>query len=166
MPCDNDVALPRWAYVPGEGSVADRDTLERIKAFVPASYDGFVSGMDPALRYGLSLNDHGFFWEAHEILEAIWKVAPKGSPDRILLRACIQIANANLKMTMERPRAARRLLLDAAAELDEVAIRMRSGICNGFISTFPLDHVRGSICELLNARWLDTSQAFLCLSMK
>jgi hypothetical protein len=119
----DDVAWPRWAYVPGIDRVADRDALERVKALVPRIYHDGVPETDPALQYGLALNDGGFFWEAHEILEAIWKVAPQGGRDRILLRACIQVANANLKMKMGKLRAVRRLLSDASTELDEVVIR-------------------------------------------
>jgi predicted metal-dependent hydrolase len=152
----HDLALPRWAYVPGKQPAADHDALERAKALVPVRYDGFVPASDPALRYGLALNDGGFFWEAHEILEAIWKVAPQGGRDRILLRACIQVANANLKMKMDRPRAALRLLLDAAMELDEVAVRARSGASIGFAGSFAVDCLNSSIRERLTKEYRDT----------
>ena len=61
----------------------------------------------PALRYGIALNDAGYFWEAQEVLEAVWAAAPQGGRERILLRACIQIANANLKLRMRKPHADR-----------------------------------------------------------
>jgi predicted metal-dependent hydrolase len=76
----------------------------------------------PALRYGLALNDRGYFWEAQEILEAVWAAAPQGGRERILLRACILIANANLRLRMEKPRAAARLFGDARAELDRPGV--------------------------------------------
>lgn len=117
------LALPRWVYMPGHGGEPDRETLERVKALVPARFACAVPPEHPALRYGLALNDGGWFWEAHEILEAIWKVAPQGGRDRILLRACIQIANANLKLKMKRPRAAERLFADALAEMAELVVR-------------------------------------------
>ena len=119
--------LPRWVYMPGHGGEPDRETLERVKALVPARFERAVPAGHPALRYGLALNDGGWFWEAHEILEAIWKVAPQGGRDRILLRACIQIANANLKLKMKRSRAAERLFADALAELSELAVRRPDG---------------------------------------
>lgn len=156
-----DLALPRWAYVPGEQPAADHDALEHAKALVPIRYDGCVPASDPALRYGLALNDSGFFWEAHEILEAVWKVAPQGGRDRILLRACIQVANANLKMKMDRPRAAARLLLDAAMELDEVAVRARSGASIGFAGCFAVDGLNSSIRERLKDEHLNP--ATICL---
>ena len=128
------LALPRWTYRPGSGQ-PDRETLERVKALVPSRYESCVPSDDPPLIYGLKLNDAGFFWECHEILEAVWKAAPQGGRDRILLRACIQTANGNLKSAMEKPRAASRLYAEAAAELDELA-RRGSGD-GGFANTYP-----------------------------
>jgi hypothetical protein len=101
-----NLTLPRWAYIPGVDTGADHDTLAMAKALVPARFNGFVPARHPALRYGLGLNDSGFFWESHEILEAVWAAAPQGGRERILLRACIQIANANLKLRMGKSHAA------------------------------------------------------------
>ena len=52
------------------------------------------------------------------MLEAVWAAAPQGGRERILLRACIQIASANLKLRMQKPHAAARLLGEALGELD------------------------------------------------
>ena len=75
-------------------------------ALVPSRFRDFVPARHPALRYGLALNDHGFFWESQQVLEAVWAAAPQGGRERILLRACIQIAGANLKLRMLKPHAA------------------------------------------------------------
>ncbi len=75
--------MPRWPYRLGKQTKADHDTLTQAKALVLLRYARFVPADDPALRYGLALNDAGFFWEAHEILEAVWKVAPQRGRDRI-----------------------------------------------------------------------------------
>jgi hypothetical protein len=132
-----NLALPRWAYVPGVETEADHDTLAMAKALVPARFNGFVPARHPALRYGLGLNDAGFFWESHEILEAVWAAAPQGGRERILLRACIQIANANLKLRMGKPHAAARLFGEALAELDELGVRKATGAGGGFADGFP-----------------------------
>ena len=129
-----DLPLPRWVYRPGRDAAPDRETLDRVKASVPSRFDVVVPAQTPALVYGLALNDHGFFWECHEILEAIWKAAPQGGRDRILLRACIQIANANLKAAMEQPRATARLLAEALGELDELHRRGPAG--EGFAASY------------------------------
>lgn len=129
--------FPGWAYVPGEAREADHERLAPVKALVPTRFEGFVPARHPALRYGLALNDAGFFWECHEILEAVWAAAPQGGRERILLRACIQIANANLKLKMKRPHAAARLFGDALACLDELRVRTGPRTGDGFADVFP-----------------------------
>ena len=129
--------LPRWAYVPGEtaDAEADHDTLWQAKALVPSRFRGFVPARHPALRYGIALNDSGYFWESQEVLEAVWAAAPQGGRERMLLRACIQIANANLRLRMQKPRAAARLLREALGELAALGARQTSA--DGFADGFP-----------------------------
>jgi predicted metal-dependent hydrolase len=115
--------LPRWAYLPGKTPAPDRAPLERAKALVPKAYENGVDPRDPAFRYGLALHDAGFFWEAHEVWEAVWKAAPKNGCDRLVLRALIQLANAGLKLRMGRPQAAARLVEEARGELAEAVRR-------------------------------------------
>lgn len=128
--------LPSFAYTPGVDAAHDAAALAPVLALVPVRFDGFVPSDHPALRYGLELNDAGFFWESHEILEAVWKAAPQGGRDRILLRACIQIANANLKLRMNRPRAVVRLLSEALAELEELGRRASGTDAGAFAAQF------------------------------
>ncbi len=142
------LALPGWAYVPGVDQAPDRATLDGVKALVPVRFDGHVPATHPALLYGLRLNDEGLFWEAHEILEAVWKAAPQGGLDRLCLRGCIQIANANLKLKMGRQRAVDRLLADAASDFTELAVRRRGGGTGGFAAGYPV----AAMVELLRAR--------------
>jgi hypothetical protein len=118
-----NLPLPRWAYVPGlsEKSGADYETLSQIAALVPPRFGGYVPARHPALRYGLTLNDRGYFWEAQEILEAVWAAAPQGGRERTLLRACILIATANLRLRMQKPHVAARLLGEALGGPDGFA---------------------------------------------
>jgi Domain of unknown function (DUF309) len=131
--------LPRWAYVPGETAEADADyeTLAQAKLLVPPAFRGHVPARHPALRYGMALNDHGYFWEAQEILEAVWAAAPQGGRERILLRACIHIANANLRLRMQKPHAAQRLLGEALGELNALGARRTAATGDGFVDSFP-----------------------------
>src|SRR5246500_4916141 len=130
-----DLPLPRWAHVPGETTEADHDALWRAKDLVPSRFCDFVPARHPALRYGIALNDAGYFWEAQEVLEAVWAAAPQGGRERILLRACIQIANANLRLRMRKPHAAARFLREALAELDTLRRAAAGG--DGFADGFP-----------------------------
>jgi hypothetical protein len=136
-PAAVNLSLPRWAYVPGESveAEADHDTLSHAKALVPSRFGGFVPARHPALRYGIALNDSGYFWESQEILEVVWAATPQGGRERVLLRACIQIANANLRLRMQKPHAAARLLGEALRELE--ALGMRKATADGFADQFP-----------------------------
>jgi DUF309 family protein family protein len=130
--------LPQWAYVPGETAEAeaDHDTLWQAMALVPSRFQDFVPARHPALRYGIALNDAGYFWESQEILEAVWAAAPQGGRERILLRACIQIANANLRLRMHKPLAAARFFGEALGELDMLC-RNATAAGDGFVDAFP-----------------------------
>ena len=135
----NDLPLPQWAYVPGEAYEPDADyeTLAQVKLLVPSAFRGYVPARHPALRYGIALNDAGYFWESQEILEAVWAAAPQGGRERILLRACIQIANANLRLRMLKPHAAARLFGEALGELDTLSLRQAVAGGHGFADGFP-----------------------------
>ena len=87
-------SLPLLArpHVPGSGSEPDRAPLEVAKAD------------EQAFRYGVDLYNRGFFWEAHEVWEAVWLAAPPNSGRRQGVRALIQMANAVLKRDMKKPR--------------------------------------------------------------
>jgi hypothetical protein len=144
-----NLPLPRWAYVPGEtaDAEADHDTLWHAKALVPPRFRDYVPARHPALRYGIALNDAGYFWESHEVLGAVWAAAPQGGSERILLRACIQIASANLKLRMQKPNAAARLLGEALVELRILGARKAPG-GGGFAEGFPT----AALAALLTSR--------------
>jgi hypothetical protein len=149
-PSTANLPLPQWAYVPGETAEAeaDHDTLWQAKALVPSQFRGFVPARHPALRYAITLNDAGYFWESQEILEAVWAAAPQGGRERKLLRACIQIANANLRLRMLKPHAAARLLREALAELNALDARKATAVGDGFVDSFP----RAALSTLLKAK--------------
>lgn len=152
--------LPRWAYVPGvsEQDSADYETLAQITAQVPSRFQGYVPARHPALRYGIALNDHGYFWEAQEILEAVWAAAPQGGRERTLLRACILIATANLRLRMQKPHVTARLFGEALSELDALGLRGTGG--DGFADSFPVAALAGlvrarlALPQLAKTDWL------------
>src|SRR6476469_4510880 len=154
--------LPRWAYVPGVAADADADydTLAQVMALVPSRFRDFVPARHPALRYGVALNDHGFFWESQQVLEAVWAAAPQGGRERILLRACIHIANANLRLRMQRLHSAARLFGDAQAELRALNSRKAAAGGDGFVESFPIPALTGLLqaklgrSELSKADWI------------
>ena len=88
-----------------EGEEPGAVALPRLRAGAPSRAALWPDSERPRL----------FLRETQEVLEAVWAAAPQGGRERILLRACIQIANANLRLRMERPHAASRLLGEAHA---------------------------------------------------
>jgi len=153
-----DLPLPRWAYVPGisEHEGADFETLSQIAALVPPRFNGYVPARHPALRYGIGLNDRGYFWEAQEILEAVWAAAPQGGRERILLRACILIATANLRLRMQKAHVATRLLGEALGQLDALGMRGAGG--DGFADSFPVAALTGLLEARLARPQLDKTE--------
>jgi hypothetical protein len=121
------VERPPHAYVPGrtprhpEGLFdAVRDTAEGVSVEQLAATD--------AWRTGLRWLREGYWWEAHEVLEPVWMAAPPNAPERHMVRAAIQCANARLKRVMGRPGAAERLEAIVAQLLDEVALSGREPV--------------------------------------
>jgi predicted metal-dependent hydrolase len=149
-PPANNLPLPQWAYVPGEMAEddADHETLWKAKSLVPSRFRDYVPARHPALRYGIALNERGYFWESQEVLEAVWAAAPQGGRERILLRACIQIANANLRLRIGKPHAASRLLGEALQEMEALKARKASAAGDGFADGFPAE----ALIELLKER--------------
>lgn len=95
-------AMPACRHIPGSGSSPDMGVLEVAKA-----------GAD-AFAYGADLFNRGFFWEAHEVWEAVWMAAAPNSARRQALRALIQMTNACLKLAMGRRNAFARLAVEVA----------------------------------------------------
>jgi hypothetical protein len=149
-PATGDLPLPRWAYVPGETAEAeaDHDTLANAKALVPSRFREFVPARHPALRYAFALNAAGYFWESQEVLEVVWAAAPQGGRERILLRACVQIANANLRLRMSKLHAAARFFGEALKELNSLDLRKANAAGDGFADGFPT----AALASLLKAK--------------
>lgn len=98
---------PPHAYVPGQTARHPEDWFDDVKATVGTSPNRL--GDTPAFQTGLAYLGAGYFWECHEVLEAVWLNTAYPSAEREMVQALIQLANARLKLQMRRPRAARRL---------------------------------------------------------
>ncbi|MBF9035703.1 DUF309 domain-containing protein [Rhodobacterales bacterium HKCCE2091] len=120
---------PGHAYVPGRTDRHPEGLFDRFKQG--------LDGIDPdglhrtdAWRVGCRFLSEGYYWEAHEVLEALWMACPPNAPERLMVQAVIQRANAGLKAGMGRDRAAFRLTV-AAEALAEEAFRRRGGAVMG-----------------------------------
>ncbi len=105
-PCilPDPIPLPPHVYVPGKSERHPEDWFDALKADVIASAPTESRAWEAGLHYFQA----GYFWECHEVLEAVWMALPDG-PEREVCQAVIQLANARLKLLMNRPKAALRL---------------------------------------------------------
>ena len=103
------IPLPGFAHVPGK-------TPRHDAAVFGMFHDSVRPGMgldelerSLAWRAGWVFLEQGYFWEAHEVLEPVWMALPEGSEERDFVQGVIQLANAELKARMGRPKAVLRL---------------------------------------------------------
>lgn len=104
-----DVALPPHVYIPGLSPRHPSTLFDLLKASVRPDTKVSELHSTDAYRAGRAFFDAGFFWESHEVLEAVWMRTVDPSPERDMVLAFIQLANARLKVLMRQPRAALRL---------------------------------------------------------
>jgi len=103
---DCDLRFPLRAFIPGRMPHPRRlgETPGAEPLTAPATPTSDTPGdRNRALRRGLDLFNHGFFWEAHEAWEEPWQALPRESPRALHLQALIRLAAAALKRVMEEP---------------------------------------------------------------
>ena len=101
--------LPDHAYVPGRTARHPDGWFDVLRATARADMSAAQLIESDAWLAGIAYFDGAFFWEAHEVWEAVWLALPEGA-DRRFVQAAIQLANAGLKARMQRPNAVARLL--------------------------------------------------------
>lgn len=105
----DSLCLPGHAHVPGENDRHEEGFLAPIIDMVPLRTLSDEAGVNIGWLYGLRLLRLGYYWEAHEVWEAVWMRAAPNSREKRFLQAMIHLANAALKRRMGRARAAERL---------------------------------------------------------
>lgn len=108
------LGLPPAPYRPGQ---TPRPSEGQFDALI-AAHDAADPAGSPLFKAGFTAFDAGYFWEAHELWEPVWMALPPQSPERHLLQALIQLANAALKSAMGQDRAAARILMRARSARD------------------------------------------------
>ena len=108
--------LPDYRHVPGETPHPTRDpaghSFGRRPVWADALKDlnAVAAGSCQALLYGIDLFNAGYWWECHEVLEALWLAAGIGTPAGHVLQAVIQCAASQLETRTGQLRGGRRLL--------------------------------------------------------
>lgn len=103
------IALPTWRHLPGQNDRPAEGAFDFLLELSPGITAHADAETNAGWRYGLRLLNHGFFWEAHEVLENVWHRAPPNSRERYLVQTVIHLANGALKLAMGREAAAARL---------------------------------------------------------
>jgi len=114
--------LPDEPYVPRLTPRPETGPVFAISGAAPETTDPERWFEHEAWLSGFRLYRHGYFWETHEVWEPVWIGARPNSAERAMVQGLIQVANACLKLRMDRRRAAMRLVVIAASCLDEAAI--------------------------------------------
>lgn len=101
---------PEWAYVPGQTERHPDGLFDAIRKTVHPGMSEEELAASKAFLFGMTYLDEGYFWEAHEVFEAVWMACRPESAERHAVQALIQIANAALKRKMGQPNAVKRIL--------------------------------------------------------
>ncbi len=113
---------PHHAYIPGKTPRHPEDLFDEIKAAAEKTPIDQMSRCETMI-YGLAFLQDGFYWEAHEVLEAVWMACPPNSAEKLMVQAVIQTANARLKDVMGNPSASARLQSEAKRLAKEAELR-------------------------------------------
>ncbi|MCW6512900.1 DUF309 domain-containing protein [Lichenifustis flavocetrariae] len=113
--------FPSYAYLPGRFPHPVRHPLGHSYDPEAASPVCETCSDAEAFRWGMDLFNHGYYWEAHEAWEPLWRAADRGSADRALLKGLILTAAAGVKRREGKAIAAGRHGRRAAALLRDAA---------------------------------------------
>ena len=133
-----DLPLPAYCHLPGS-------TPHPLRHPYGHSYGQAVAPDGPPLTAtnwadnrlylrATDLYNHGYWWEAHEWWEALWRQPGTSAESRLLLQALIQLAVALVKRRQRSDRGFR-LLLDHAhgklSRLQQSGLDDYAGVCLG-----------------------------------
>ena len=139
-----EIQWPSHAYAPGKTQRHKDGTFSSICAAIHPGLSADQIANSSAFHHGLLFLDAGFYWESHEVLEPVWLALPDGSAERRLVTCLIQIANAKLKLKMEKPKAAARICVIVRNLLENLPCDSILGIDRGTI----LQHLDDLDCNL------------------
>ncbi len=73
--------------------------------------------------HGVDLFNHGYYWESHEVFEALWNAFGPRTPEGLFFQGLVQIAAAHLKRAQGQERGARALARRGVANLSVLSGR-------------------------------------------
>lgn len=121
VPMPPSIPLPAWAFVPGHRPHPRRDPRGHSYGAAEPSVTLPLDAADPTIARGRALFDAGYYWEAHEVFEAVWIAAGRTGAVAEFARAVVQLAAAGVKTRQGRRKGATRLAGAAHGRLVAVA---------------------------------------------
>ena len=116
--------FPSYRFVPGKAPHPTRDPEghsynkppEQLASFTPEDWSCCEQFL-----YGIDLFNHGFWWEAHEVLEAVWVAAGRRTETGLFIQGLIQIAVAHLKRFQGFHDTAKRMALGGLDKMQRIS---------------------------------------------
>lgn len=130
-PASSDEPFPPYSFVPGRfphpvSDPAGHSFGRQAESVVPLDPADWRSSL--AYRRGVTLFDHGYYWEAHEVWEGLWHAAGRRGPIALFVQGLIRLAAAGVKVragrtegTVHHAREAARCFAHAADLLGDPA---------------------------------------------
>ena len=91
-------SFPPYAYLPGREPHPVRDPTGHSYHVEPILVAAEASLGSDVFLWGLDLFNHGYYWEAHEAWEGLWRVADRDGPLRMLFKGLIMLSAAGVKI--------------------------------------------------------------------
>ena len=102
-----EVSFPPYTFIPGctPHPIRDPDChLFGKTPELPPPLDPAHWWQSRAYLHGIDLFNHGYYWEAHEVWEGLWRVAGREGMMADFLKALIKLAAAGVKVRQGQPR--------------------------------------------------------------
>jgi hypothetical protein len=117
------LTAPAYAYIPGHWPHPIKDAQGHSYGHEPADPTP-LSLIEwrtcEAYQKGLWLFNQGYYWEAHEEWEPVWKLMGRHSLEGLHLQGLIKVAAAAIKIRQGHAKPARSLLTQAAKHFERV----------------------------------------------
>jgi len=97
----SDVPLPPYSYVPGRFPHPISDPAGHMfgrPPEPPLAPDPEYWRESRAYLYGVDLFNFGYYWEAHEVWEGLWRACGRTGPTADFFRGLIKLAAAGVKV--------------------------------------------------------------------
>jgi ribosome biogenesis protein Tsr3 len=102
-----DIAFPPYTFIPGRTPHPVSDPSGHLfgqTPELPPPLDPVCWQESRAYLYGVDLFNHGYYWEAHEVWEGLWRAAGRTGQIADFLKGLIKLAAAGVKVRQGQPR--------------------------------------------------------------